>query len=193
MAVTLDATVGAATANSYVTVDGAAAFTEWMLPAPDAFDAAAEATQIKLLVAATRYLDQAFDPVGDAVAPTVQALKWPRYGAPLVNAAGASDPRVLALLVESFEPTDAIPERVQRATVLLACELARQLAVTPDANPMASAQRAGVSSITIGGEISLTFEAGEAAITALERYVAGPVRWALGNLVYSPQPRVVRA
>ena len=76
MAITIIATAGSATANSYLTVVEAQAYFDTRIGS-DVWDDAAEEVQKALLVNATRMLDQSYIWNGD-VASSTQALRFPR-------------------------------------------------------------------------------------------------------------------
>lgn len=146
MPVTLDATVGGASANSYVAV---AAADEYLGAHP--FAAAWRAlgasgddldTKHRALIHATRQLD-ALRYVGD-MSTTTQALQWPRRYVPdprrrdAVGDPVASSPFTVGgpmALVDSdlWLPADAIPARITEAT----CELALILVAAGTTDPLA--------------------------------------------------------
>ena len=76
MAITIIATAGSATANSYLTVADAQTYFDTRIGS-DAWDDADSETQKALLVNATRMLDQSFAWNGE-VASSTQALRFPR-------------------------------------------------------------------------------------------------------------------
>lgn len=102
-----DATVGGASANSYLTVDEADAVLEGRLHT-DAWDAATTAQKEAALRMATRILDSRVCWLG-TVAASTQALVWPRTG--------------LLLRTGAATAADAIPTAVQEATAELALML----------------------------------------------------------------------
>jgi len=106
MALTLDATVGGASANAYLTATEATAYLEGHVNAA-AWTAATTGAQEQALVAATRRLDQ--DDWRGGKADPAQALRWPRA---YVTDADGND---LA--------TDAIPREIKDATAELALAL----------------------------------------------------------------------
>lgn len=79
MAVTIDATVGGESANSYLTLAEADTYHEERLFVTD-WTGATDATKNTALVWATKMLDYSFDWLG-AKYTIEQALRWPRYGA----------------------------------------------------------------------------------------------------------------
>ena len=106
MAVTVDATVGGANANSFVTLVTADAFMESRLNA-STWGAATTDNQNRALVEATRYLS-ALNWIGRRV-DSVQALAWPRESATNPDSPTAQ-----------FYDQDEIPDRMERATSELA-------------------------------------------------------------------------
>jgi hypothetical protein len=173
MAVTLVATVGGATANTYATLADAATFAEELWPTPVSWLAAGDQdTRARCLVEATRILDT-LTPPGE-LAATTQALRWPREG---VSKQGGSG--------ELYLSTE-IPADVIRAQILLAMWLLDQ---TTDP---ALAADAGLSSISFGGTLSMSFEPGATGKSPLERFLYQRIFPVLGPLVYMPQPRIVR-
>ena len=106
MAITIVATVGDATANSYVTLDEMTTHMEGRLNS-DTFDAATTDNQNRALAEATRWLDTAMWQ-GYRVTDT-QALSWPRQW--------AYDPDSP---VQDYFATTVVPERLKRATYELA-------------------------------------------------------------------------
>lgn len=106
MALTIVATVGSASANSFVTLVEAAAYMEGRLNS-DAWDNAGADEQNRALAEATREIDQ-FEFVGRR-SDTTQVLAWPRQWAP-----NPDDPNY------DYYAVDAIPQRVKNATMELA-------------------------------------------------------------------------
>jgi hypothetical protein len=80
MAVTIDATVGGASANSFALLAAASAYAEGKFPAPTTWTAASDDDKNRALVSATRWLSS-LEWVGAQV-DTTQALAWPRQEAP---------------------------------------------------------------------------------------------------------------
>lgn len=107
MALVIDATVGGASANSYVTVVEADAYFEADLYS-GTWDAADNTKKAKALVMATRILDQECSWIGDR-ADENQALRWPR-----VNAEDSDG--------ESIDET-IVPTAIKNATFELAKSL----------------------------------------------------------------------
>lgn len=114
MAVTLDATVGGASANSYITVADADAYVNvYVLDEANReawLDVGAD-DKARLLIQATRQLDWYFNWSGDRSFPDQQALDWPRYYV-------YRDGHQL--------PTDEIPDEIRHATVEMALWLREQ-------------------------------------------------------------------
>jgi hypothetical protein len=118
--ITIVATVGSASANSFVTADEMTAYCDARL---NASTWSAADAQLPALVDATRDLSL-LDYAGSRV-DTTQALAWPRYLAPNPDAPSVlSDPA--AIITSDGEPyyfaSDVVPQRVKDAT----CELALQ-------------------------------------------------------------------
>lgn len=107
MAVTIVATAGSASANSFTTLAAAESYLEGRLPSPTTWDAATGDTKNRALVSATRWLTTLA--WRGRVAASDQALAWPRQGVP--------DPDALA---GTYLATDTIPTRVVNATIELA-------------------------------------------------------------------------
>ncbi len=107
MAVTVVATVGSASANSFVTLAEADTYMEGKLPSPTTWDAASDDTCNRALVSAARWLS-ALAWLGDR-ADATQALSWPRS-----SVVDPTDPDGL-----EFD-TDEIPQALKDAQ----CELA---------------------------------------------------------------------
>lgn len=83
MALTLNATPGDATANSYATVAEAQAIVDYRVGSASttAWAALSADQKIQALVTATRYIDTiGEDFIGDRTDPATQALEWPRSG-----------------------------------------------------------------------------------------------------------------
>ncbi len=152
MAVTLDATVGGANSNSYLTVDEANAYFETRL-ASSAWEESDE--QAKALMMATRVLDMMAQPYKQyiagarpyyltrarwtgAPATTTQKLAWPRTG--MFDANG----NAIASTV--------IPQALKDATA----ELAMQL-ITADRTLDSEVAVQGITSLKVGS-ISMTFK-----------------------------------
>jgi len=108
MAITLDATVGGASSNSYVTIARSNAIAE-TLPHMGEWLTSAEINKSQLLLHATRLIDRHFLPNGAKV-NDAQALLWPQSGLSYASTGTAI-------------PENIIPEFVELATVEWAWEL----------------------------------------------------------------------
>jgi hypothetical protein len=137
MALTLIATVGAANANSYTTVEEADAYHEAHLYASTWTSASTE-PKTAALVWATRLLDEACDWNGTK-ATNEQALRWPRGG--VYDADGVP-----------FD-TDEIPLTLKYATA----EFARLL-LASDRFQLRDDAKGGLQSVS-AGPVSVTFNA----------------------------------
>jgi hypothetical protein len=125
--VTIVATVGSATANSFVTLAECLTYLEGRLNAGAFEDAEAEDDQNRALVEATREISLL--QYEGARTDNVQALAWPRTYAPDPDAS-----YVAGLTWPAYFDDDEIPQRVRDATCELALEFLR--AGTADiANP----------------------------------------------------------
>ena len=102
MAITLDATVGGVSSNSYVTVARSNALAE-TLPHMGEWLTSAEINKSQLLLHATRLIDRHFLPNGAKVDDT-QALWWPQSGLSYASTSVTI-------------PENIIPEFVELATV----------------------------------------------------------------------------
>ncbi len=129
MALTLDATVGGAAANSYLTLAQAAAYFDARLHA-DAWEAADPVDRERSLVQATRRLDR-LPWVGRATT-TTQRLAWPR--------SGVRTPEGV------LHATDTLPTVLQEATA----ELALALLAAGTTDPVADDPLAGLTSVSLG-------------------------------------------
>lgn len=172
MALVLVSTVGSASANTWAVLLDADTLADELWPVPSAWLAAVDDARARCLVKATRIMETLAYP--GAPADSTQALSWPRAGVYKPNGAGA-----VFLLTE-------IPPQVIRAQSLLAIWLLDQ---TKDPG---LASDAGLSSISFGGELSMSFESGATGKTPLERFLWQRVFPELGELAYVPQPRMVR-
>tara|TARA_R110000744_G_scaffold154666_4_gene269745 strand:- start:414 stop:941 length:528 start_codon:yes stop_codon:yes gene_type:complete len=108
MAIAIDATVGSAAANSFVTLAEADSYMEGRLNST-LWDAATDDSKNRSLVEATRYLS-ALEWTGDRVDST-QSLAWPRQ-----NAYDPDSP------IYDYFGTTVIPARIDRGTYELANE-----------------------------------------------------------------------
>jgi hypothetical protein len=110
---TIETTIGASDANSFVTLDEAIEYLDGQLNA-DAFCKASDANQKRALIQAARVMDR-WQWVGSQVDST-QALAWPRYDVEDPDGVGLSE-------CPLYYPPDEIPQRVKDAQ----CELALAL------------------------------------------------------------------
>lgn len=110
MPLTIDATAGGSSANSYCTLAEARAYydSNYRATADDLFD---DTILTQLLVTATSLLDERFDWVGTVTSQS-QSLLWPRVGAVGLNGYSLA--------------SNAVPAKVKDATA----EFARQLLAT---------------------------------------------------------------
>ena len=124
MAITLDATVGGANANTYITLDDANAIIEGFVLSDDnaAWDNSTTDNKNRALFTAAQRIDREKF-LGARVSDT-QALEWPRSGVrkpdTYTNLYGLSFPN---RLVADYYTDTEIPERVKKAQVVLAVYL----------------------------------------------------------------------
>ena len=124
MAITLDATVGGASANTYITLDDANAIIEGFVLSDDnaAWDGSTTDNKNRALFTAAQRIDREKF-LGARVSDT-QALEWPRSGVrkpdTYTNLYGLSFPN---RLVADYYTDTEIPERVKKAQVVLAVYL----------------------------------------------------------------------
>ena len=150
MAITFDATLGGASANSYISVETADDYFAMRVHA-DNWDAASTATKQKVLMDATRRLDR-IEYTGEKTADT-QALEWPRTGVTLRD--------------ETID--DEIPARILDAV----CELA--LAVLN--SNIDTGVPEGVQSFTVGGvSVALSGPSSSSFPPEVDRLIA-PLRF----------------
>lgn len=138
MALTLNATAGSATANSYATVAEADAYHERRRYA-DTWNESEAPARIQALVWATQLLDERFTWTG-AISSQTQALSWPRVSAYDRNG------RLLA--------TDAIPQILKDATA----ELARLL-LDSDRTADAESDSGAITALEMG-PMKVTYASG---------------------------------
>lgn len=131
MALVLDATVGGATSNAYLTAAEADAYLEGHINAA-AWTAATTGAKEQALVAATRRLDQ--DQWVGGAASTTQALKWPRIWCEDENGNEIA--------------ADVIPQEIKDATAELALVLLTQPAYL-DGSTLAGYQQVTVGPISV--------------------------------------------
>ena len=142
MAASIDATVGAATSNSYLTVIEAETYFDTRLSASDWSDAAAQ-DKIIALIMATRVMDKMWDWVSIRT-DTTQVLDWPRIG----------------VLSENKRETilnNVIPTAIKNATA----EFAMQL-LTEDRTLDSDIEKLRIRSLKAGA-VMLTFAGGVTA------------------------------
>jgi len=175
MALTLVATVGAASANSFATLAEAEVVAGERFPPLDAWTLASDDDKNRALLQARYDLEQERFP-GDRVDET-QALEWPRRG-------------VRKQYQSSLYLTTEIPAPIKRAQILRAIYLVEH--VTANAGSLVPDDLAGVSSFSLGGEVSVTLDGSVSSQSERDRYFATVIRPLLGALVYAPQPRLVR-
>ena len=124
MAVTIDATVGDASANSYLTLADAQAIVDGMVEDADvtAWASATDDQKNRALYTATQRLDR--ERFIGARATNTQALQWPRTGVrrpdTYVNTYATGFPFRIS---EDYFSEDEIPDQVKRAQVVLAVYL----------------------------------------------------------------------
>lgn len=156
MACTIDATVGGAASNSYVTVAEADAYHEAHVSGATWAAASADA-KCRALVSATRQIDAYVEwTVESVVASDAQALAWPRVG--------MVDPRT-----QDVVSSGVLPTRLKEAT----CEQARAL-LAGDRSAELSQDVEGVRRL-VAGAVELEFQ--EGGIRG--RPVLVPSAWAL--------------
>jgi hypothetical protein len=174
MPITVVTTPGAASANSYATLNQADAIADELLPVPLPWLQAEVDIRNRAVVTATRDLDELHF-VGERV-DAVQALEWPR--------SGAMKPGLW-----TYYLTTDIPAALTRACTLLAIwRVGQGQTVDP-----AVADAAGLASISFGSELALAFEQGATSQSPLGDFVNRVMRPTLRGLVYAgSQFRTVR-
>jgi|TARA_R100000030_G_scaffold9637_3_gene6597 hypothetical protein len=124
MAVTIDATAGGASANSYMTLAQADAYVEAMISSADvtAWSTGSDDTRNRALTAAAQRLDR--ERFIGARATDTQALQWPRTGVrkpdTYVNTYATGFPFRIS---EDYFTDTEIPDQIKRAQVELAVYL----------------------------------------------------------------------
>jgi len=124
MAVTIDATAGDASANSYITLSDAQAIVDGMVEDADvtAWGSATDDQKNRALYTATQRLDR--ERFLGAKATDTQALQWPRTGVrkpdTYVNTYATGFPFRIS---EDYFTDTEIPDQVKRAQVVLAVYL----------------------------------------------------------------------
>ena len=124
MAITIDATVGGASANSYLTLSDANALVEGMVKSTDVakWDSGTDDNRNRSLVTATQRIDR--ERFLGARADDEQALQWPRDGVrkpdTYINTYSVGFP---FRITTDYFTTSEIPDQIKRATVVLAVYL----------------------------------------------------------------------
>ena len=124
MAVTIVATAGSATANSYITLSEADDFVEAMISSTDVskWSTGTDDTRNRALAAATQRLDR--ERFLGARATDTQALQWPRTGVrkpdTYVNTYATGFPFRIS---DDYFTDEEIPDQVKRAQIELAVYL----------------------------------------------------------------------
>ena len=124
MAVTIDATVGGASANSYITLSEANTFVEAMISSTDVskWTTGTDDTRNRALAAATQRLDR--ERFIGARATNTQALQFPRTGVrrpdTYVNTYSTGFPFRIS---EDYFSEEEIPDQIKRAQIELAVYL----------------------------------------------------------------------
>ena len=124
MAVTIDATAGGASANSYITLAAADAYVDAMISSADvsAWSTGADDLRNRALTAAAQRLDR--ERFIGARADDTQALQWPRTGVrkpdTYVNTYATGFPFRIS---EDYFTDSEIPDQIKRAQVELAVYL----------------------------------------------------------------------
>ena len=179
MSLTLVETAGSATANTYCTLAEALAYGETVFPATEAepFAEAAPDDQKRALLAATVALDQLRARLAGLRATSTQALEYPRSG-------------ILKPDRSTYYDTTEIPASVKQAEARLAMYLVKQ----GKANALDGGftTTPGLTSISLGSELSMSFDGVESGVSDSQRFLASVIFPILGNLVRAGQPRLVR-
>ena len=124
MAVTIDATAGGASANSYITLSEANDYVEAMVLGTDAakWDSGNEDSRNRALTAATQRLDS--ERFLGAKATDTQALEWPRTGvrkpSTYINTYATGFPFRIS---DDFFTDTEIPSQIKHAQIVLAVYL----------------------------------------------------------------------
>ncbi len=139
---TLNATAKSASANSYLTLAEANTYMETVRPVDEqTWLKQSEPTRERLLMLATRTIDDHFKFIGSKSATSTQALQWPRSGVP-------RDGKWSGNYYSNFDQ-DEIPQVIKNATA----ELARHMV---DSDKFAEPDGSGIKQLAVGG-INLTF------------------------------------
>lgn len=144
MAAAIDATVGGADSNSFVTSAEFATWADERQPATAYTDATAD-ERIRALISATRRLDQ--ERFKGVRVNETQALQWPRYGVDKPDLAYS----VLdgPMFMESaWYDTDEIPDRIKRAQMELAYQILAENA-SPDDTGLEGFKNVKVGSLDV--------------------------------------------
>lgn len=144
MAVTIDATVGGASANSYVPLADFTTYAESRQPST-AFDDATTDEKNRALVSAARRLDQE-NYHGVRVNET-QALQWPRYGVEKPDVAYSVLDGPMSM-ESTWYDTDEIPQRIKDAQMELAYQILAGNS-TPDDTGLEQFQEVTVGSLAV--------------------------------------------
>lgn len=186
MPLTLVTTPGSATANSYASVADTTAYAAEAWPVDTTWTTASLEDQKRALIHAARLLDtHRF--AGDR-ATVAQALAWPRLGVLRAPDADTTSLNALTVNTATYDGTE-IPEPVKRAQATLARYL---IAKGVEADPFSTEGTASVSSISLGGELSVSYDPATASISDGTRFLATVVRPMLRHMVRSHQPKTVR-
>ena len=124
MAVTIDATAGGASANSYITLSEANTFVEAMISSTDVakWDTGTDDTRNRALAAAAQRLDR--ERFLGARATDTQSMQWPRTGVrkpdTYVNTYATGFPFRIS---EDYFTDTEIPDQIKRAQIELAVYL----------------------------------------------------------------------
>lgn len=124
MAVTIDATVGGASANSYLTLSDANDLVEAMVLSTDAakWDSGTDDNRNRALTTATQRIDR--ERFLGARATNTQALQWPRDGVRKPDTYQRTYTTGFPFrLTEDYYTTEEIPDQIKRATIVLAVYL----------------------------------------------------------------------
>lgn len=139
---TLNSTPKSATANSYLTLAEANTYMETVRPENEqTWLKQSEPTRERLLMLATRAIDDHFLFIGAKTSSSTQTLQWPRSGVPV-------DGKWSRRYYDNFDQ-ETVPAVVKNATA----ELARHMV---DNDKFAEPDGAGIKQLAVGG-INLTF------------------------------------
>tara|TARA_R100001463_G_scaffold114400_1_gene169630 strand:- start:19 stop:573 length:555 start_codon:yes stop_codon:yes gene_type:complete len=139
---TINSTPKSASANSYLTLAEANTYMETVRPENEqTWLKQSEPTRERLLMLATRTIDDHFQFLGRKSDSTNQALQWPRSGV-------SKDGKWTKAHYDNFDQ-DTVPAVIKNATA----ELARHMV---DSDKFAEPDGAGIKQLAVGG-INLTF------------------------------------